>query len=97
VYLDISLKEMGQMNPAAQNQAATFMAWFTFGLVAVGGITVWLIPVFVALSRRVPNRGQVIVVDLLLGWTLVGWVVALVMAMAPKPAAFPPPYGVTYR
>ncbi|MUL76445.1 superinfection immunity protein [Mycobacterium sp. CBMA226] len=35
----------------------------------------------VAANRKVPNVGSVIVINLFLGWTFVGWVVALAMAM----------------
>jgi hypothetical protein len=39
----------------------------------------WL-PLIVAVARKVPNAGSVAVVNLFLGWTFVGWVVALAMA-----------------
>jgi hypothetical protein len=44
------------------------------------GIAAYWVPTIVATIRKVPNRGSVIVVNLFLGWTLVGWVVALAMA-----------------
>ncbi|WP_405403633.1 superinfection immunity protein [Streptomyces sp. NBC_01104] len=40
----------------------------------------YFVPVFVAFSRGVPNKGSVFVVNLFLGWTVVGWIVALAMA-----------------
>ncbi|MGP4114298.1 superinfection immunity protein [Streptomyces sp. 4N509B] len=40
----------------------------------------YLLPTFVAFGRGVRNAGSVLVVNLFLGWTLVGWVVALAMA-----------------
>jgi hypothetical protein len=43
-------------------------------------IVLYFLPTVVACSRGVRNQGSVIVVDLLLGWTLVGWVVAMAMA-----------------
>ena len=43
-------------------------------------------PVITALARKVPNRGSVIIVNVFLGWTVVGWVVALAMACRSKPA-----------
>ena len=56
-----------------------------FGFVGL----VYLVPTIVAGVRKVPNAGSVIVLNLLLGWTLIGWVVALVMALqgAGKPPA----------
>ncbi|MEW2177598.1 superinfection immunity protein [Streptomyces sp. NPDC005406] len=41
---------------------------------------VYFVPAVVAFSRGVPNKGSVLVLNLFLGWTLVGWVVALAMA-----------------
>ncbi|MGH9196652.1 MAG: superinfection immunity protein, partial [Acidimicrobiia bacterium] len=40
----------------------------------------YLIPSLVAAIRKVPNAGSVFVINLFLGWTLIGWVVALAMA-----------------
>lgn len=40
----------------------------------------YLLPWAVAASRGARNSAQVFWLNLLLGWTLVGWVVALVMA-----------------
>jgi hypothetical protein len=43
-------------------------------------LAIYLVPLAVALIRKVPNTGSVAVINILLGWTLVGWVVALAMA-----------------
>lgn len=47
-------------------------------------ILAYFIPALVAWGRRVHNSGQVIIVNLFLGWTIIGWVVALVMAASPR-------------
>lgn len=44
-------------------------------------IALYFAPTIVAVGRKVVNTGSVIVVNLFLGWTLVGWVVALAMAV----------------
>jgi Superinfection immunity protein len=44
-------------------------------------ISLYFLPTIIAASRKVPNIGSVIVVNLFLGWTFIGWVVALAMAM----------------
>jgi hypothetical protein len=49
----------------------------------------YITPTLVALTRKVPNRGSVIVVNVLLGWTVIGWVVALAMACRSIPPAPP--------
>jgi hypothetical protein len=41
----------------------------------------YLLPVLVAWGRRVPDIGSVAVINILLGWTLVGWVAALALAL----------------
>lgn len=64
----------------------------TTGGDALGGVfafifllCLYLIPTFVAAARKVPNAGSVFVINLLLGWTLIGWVVALAMAARSTP------------
>jgi hypothetical protein len=49
-------------------------------LILVLAITVYWAPTMVAVLRHAPHFGSVLVVNLFLGWTLVGWVVALAMA-----------------
>lgn len=56
-------------------------------LLALGAYFVYFFPVTVAVIRSVPNTGSVFVINLLLGWTFIGWVVALAMAARSKPAA----------
>ena len=60
----------------------------TLVIIAVVIAAYWA-PSIVALRRHVPNRGAVVVVNAFLGWTLIGWVVALAMACraVPQPAA----------
>lgn len=43
-----------------------------------GGAALYFLPSIIA--RKKPNNGSVLVVNLFLGWTLIGWVVALAMA-----------------
>jgi cell division protein FtsX len=59
----------------------------TLGLIlAVIGFTlttiVYLIPSIVAISKRLKRAGAIFVLNLFLGWTLLGWVGALVWAVA---------------
>lgn len=55
--------------------ASTTWAWI--GAICTLG---YLLPWAVAASRGARNSAQVFWLNLLLGWTVVGWVVALVMA-----------------
>jgi hypothetical protein len=43
-------------------------------------IVVYFLPSIEAYRRKVVDRGSVLVINLFLGWTLIGWVVALAMA-----------------
>ncbi len=56
--------------------------------VAVSG-AVYLLPTFVGWARHVPHLGSVAVVNVLLGWTQAGWVVALAMALRSAATAGP--------
>jgi Superinfection immunity protein len=47
------------------------------GIIAIG---LYFLPTIVAVARKVTNQGSVAVINFFLGWTLVGWVVALAMA-----------------
>jgi len=44
------------------------------------GIALYLLPTIVAMARHYRNTGSVVVINIFLGWTLIGWVVALAMA-----------------
>jgi len=59
-------------------------------------IAAYWVPTIVVPGRHAPNVGLVVVVNLLLGWTFIGWIVALVMALKPLPQPYPPPYQPPY-
>jgi Superinfection immunity protein len=64
-----------------------------FALVLLALLAAYFLPAFVASRRKVPHAGSVIVINVFLGWTMVGWVVALAMACrdaGPQPALAPP-------
>jgi len=52
---------------------------------------VYFLPAVIACSRRHPNALPIVVLDLLLGWTFVGWVIALVWALTAFPRPERPP------
>ena len=60
-------------------------------LAALGGVgfllllAVYVLPTIVGVQRKVVNVGSVLAINLLLGWTLIGWVVALAMALRTNP------------
>ena len=56
--------------------------WATLAVVA---FLLYVLPSVIAFSRQPPNAGSIYVVNLLLGWTIWGWVTALAMAVRSKP------------
>ena len=57
----------------------SLIVWFAIAL------PVYFVPTIVALLRTPRLYGAAIVVDVFLGWTFIGWVVALAMACSPRP------------
>ena len=50
------------------------------------GLVFYFLPSIIGAVRKVPNIGSVVVINSFLGWTIVGWVVALAMAARSVPA-----------
>jgi hypothetical protein len=49
-------------------------------------IGLYFLPVLVGATRSVPNIGSIAVINFFLGWTFIGWVVAMAMASRSQPA-----------
>lgn len=56
-----------------------------FIVIVIVAIAAYFIPTIVAVLRHVPNVGSIGVLNALLGWTFIGWVVALAMAARSTP------------
>ena len=58
----------------------------TIGAIVLGAVTlaIYFVPTFVA-WRRKNHTAAIFALNLLFGWTLLGWVAALVMALYAKP------------
>jgi hypothetical protein len=56
-------------------------ALVVFGGVALAGC-LYLLPTIIAHEKKLSNGHQILWVNLLFGWTLAGWLVALCMALA---------------
>src|SRR6266516_4544770 len=58
---------------------------FVLLIVAVSA-AVYLLPTLIGWSRHVPHAGSIAAINILLGWTLAGWAVAMAMALrSPTP------------
>jgi hypothetical protein len=65
-------------------------------IMAIFGVMLYLLPTLVALDRRHRQTGVVAVLNVFLGWTILGWIIALAIACSageprpdPKPAVDP--------
>jgi hypothetical protein len=67
---------LGQYTPADEGTSAALL------IVLIG---LYLIPTIVGVIRKVPNIGSIVVINLFLGWSIIGWVVALAMAARTVP------------
>ncbi len=83
--------------PHRSSTAHLVIAWIAAAL-TLG----YLLPWAIAATRNKSNTAAIALINLLLGWSLVGWVVALVMSVSsePQPVVYvntailpPPPYG----
>lgn len=51
-----------------------------FGFFGVLGLAVYFAPTIIGLLRHHPNMAPILVVNIFLGWSIIGWVVALAWA-----------------
>ena len=65
---------------SAPNQAVVLLA----GLIALTVLALYLLPSIFGAARGVADVAQVVTMNVLLGWTLFGWVMAMVMAVGPR-------------
>jgi hypothetical protein len=57
------------------------ITFLVLSAVGVGSAALYLLPLLIAIARRAPDLGVVAVVNIALGWTFVGWVAALALAV----------------
>lgn len=49
-------------------------------ILMIFGFIIYIIPTIVAYSRNTLNKNTVFVLNLFLGWTVIGWIICLAMA-----------------
>ncbi|CAM3900514.1 superinfection immunity protein [Mycobacterium frederiksbergense] len=69
---------------AASEDDSGAAAGFAVVVLVVLSFIVYWVPTVIAFIRAVPNKASVLVINLFLGWTLIGWVVALAMSVRSK-------------
>jgi hypothetical protein len=64
-------------------------------MAGVIGVGLYFLPSLVAVARRTHNVTGIFVLNLLLGWTVIFWIVAMIMAIVSTPeywyCYYPPP------
>jgi len=97
--IDDCLKNLTIDSPAPRFPADRFSidhSWWKFFETASYGImflvviaVIYFVPAVVAFSRRKINRVAILILNIFLGWTFVGWVLALVWAATPRQQRIP--------
>jgi hypothetical protein len=60
-------------------------------LIATAGLFIYLLPAMIASIREVEHDGAIIAINVIFGWTVLGWIAALIWAVVEKPLAQPEP------
>ena len=50
-------------------------------------VILYMLPTLVAYARDIPQRQIITILNIVLGWTLIGWVIAFLWAMRAETAA----------
>jgi uncharacterized membrane protein len=72
---------------------ASLAGGFGVLLVVLIGLAAYFAPTIVAFARQHHQANTVLVINLFLGWTFIGWVVALAMAVGAVERRRSPPIG----
>lgn len=57
-----------------------------FGLMIISGLWLYFLPTCIAIIRRSKRRGSIFSVNLIFGWTIVGWIATVIWVMAERPS-----------
>ena len=71
------------MNPTANHAPDTAGLGIVFGIMI---ICMYFAPTLIATLRKHHNAGAVFAVNLLLGWTFIGWIIAFIWSLTSPPA-----------
>ncbi len=67
---------------AEPDTRAVIFGTILFGIVGLGSLGVYFIPTIISMMSKKRNTPAIAVLNIFLGWTLIGWVAALVWAVA---------------
>lgn len=63
----------------------TIVTAIAITMLVVGGFLLYIFPSIIALTRKHHNAPAIVALNLLAGWTFIGWVVAAVWSMTTPP------------
>jgi hypothetical protein len=82
-------KEAAVIRLAEQSEQHTvaYSVGYWIGTILIVGVVigVYALPGIIAFLRKAGRWKAALVLDLALGWTVIGWIVALVLAVLPRP------------
>ena len=58
-----------------------------FTIYLIGFLLLYFLPCIVGYNKK-HNAGVIFFINLLLGWSVIGWIVALIMALTPDPPEY---------
>ncbi len=64
-----------------QNAVLGFTGFF-FIILLILGILIYFIPSFIAMKKQHPQKVAILLLNIFLGWTFIGWVGALIWAVS---------------
>lgn len=87
----LSVADSTVRDSAARGQDATAVVTTVLGVIAaVGLVFLYFLPTTISSRRKHPNASPIFLLNFCLGWTLIGWFVALMWAIsAINPALVP--------
>ncbi len=72
-------------NSNVVRRSASLMAWDALPSRILGAMLLaYAAPGWIAISRRHPHAAAICIMDLLFGWTVIGWIAALVWSLRPS-------------
>jgi len=54
----------------------------TLIVLTIAGIVFYFVPTIIAVARKHPSTGSILVINFLLGWICIGWIVALAWSLS---------------
>lgn len=89
----VSLLGGGHLLVAAWQALGVALSVGVVIILLLGAVTFYFLPTMIACMRKHPNALPIFVVNLFLGWTLLGWVVTLAWSLFRLPAPAEPTRG----